>query len=105
MYRLLPVLVFALYLVPLPSAAFYSLDTFDLAGTHSAPASFASDGNGGFFGTTVDDKTFTQTPVANDLNIKLHKFAIDDAFFYVSDLGAFMAHSDLAAISIYFSLV
>ncbi len=100
MFRLTLLLIFIFSFAPQESLAFYTLDTFDLAGAHSAPVSFASDGNGGFFGTTESDDYFTQTPVANNLNLKLHKFVIGDAFFYISAQGAFKAPSDLVALSI-----
>ncbi len=88
-------------LLPLPAGAFYTNDSFALDVEHVAPATFTADGAGGFYGTTVDSRAFTQKPVANDLGIKLHKFTIDDAFFYIGQNGAFKAENDLAALSIY----
>jgi len=38
------------------------------------------------------------------LNIRLQKFMIDEAFFYVSDRGIINAPSNVIALSIYLSL-
>lgn len=72
--------------------------------TQEEPVSFFNDGWGGFYGYTTSGRLFTQTPVANDVNLRLHKFAIDEAYFYISDKGPIFADSDLAAVSIYFSI-
>lgn len=72
--------------------------------THEEPADFYNDGWGGFYGHTVTGRLFTQTPVTNDENIRLHKFVIDEAFFYISDRGTIWADSDLMAVSIYLTL-
>ncbi len=100
MQKLLTLALLSLTLAPFPSAAFYTTDNFTLAGEHVAPASFSADGAGGFFGTTEDGRTFTQQPLGADFGVKLHKFVIDDAFFYICKHGAFKASGDLAAISI-----
>lgn len=102
MQKILLALAFIAFLAPIPAAASYGAD-FALDGEHSAPASFNDDGNGGFFGTTIDGYAFTQKPVLNQLQLKLHKFTIDEAFFYIGKNGAFTAHSDLAAVSILLS--
>lgn len=72
--------------------------------THEEPADFYNDGWGGFYGHTVSGRLFTQMPVTNDENVRLHKFMIDEAFFYVSDKGPIWAESDLVAVSIYLVL-
>lgn len=71
---------------------------------HEEPADFYNDGWGGFYGHTASGRLFTQTPVTNDENIRLHKFMIDEAFFYISNKGTIWAESDLAAVSIYLTL-
>lgn len=89
--------------IPYLSEAYYTLDNFWTT-NHEAPAWFLADGNGGFYGETVAGTPFTQKPILNNLSIRLHKFAIDDAFFYISDRGAFQAENDIKALSIYFTL-
>ncbi len=91
-------------IMPASSHAYFTLENFSLSGEHPAPKSFTTDGAGGFWGVTTDNRLFTQRPIINDQGIKLHKFTIDDAYFYISDRGVFLAHSDLVALSIYYSL-
>lgn len=68
---------------------------------HDQPVSFSRDAAGNFSGRTLTGKIFTQTAVVTDLNIRLHRFAIDEAFFYISNRGIIIAPTDLAATSIY----
>ncbi len=70
---------------------------------HDKPVSFTQDKLGNFQGMTETGKTFTQTVVNNDLSISLQKFTIDEAYFYISDIGVIKANSDLVALSIYLS--
>ncbi len=70
---------------------------------HDRPVSLFQDGAGGFYGFTETGFRFTQQPVTNAFGIRLHKFSIDQAFFYVSDQGIIEATDDLAAVSIYLS--
>ena len=70
---------------------------------HDIPLSWESDGAGGYSGVTKTGKTFWQQPVANDQSVRLHRFGIDRAFFYVSRIGLIQAQSDLEALSIYLS--
>lgn len=88
---------------PVAVSAFYDEDSF-WNSTHEQPAWFVSDDSGGFFGETVNGTVFTQRPVANDINLRLHKFVIGTAYFYISDRGIIRAKSDLSAISIYLTL-
>jgi hypothetical protein len=94
------------YAVLFPSlvGAFYNNDNFENS-LQSQPAWFNGDNNGGFYGETVDGQSFTQKPIPNAYQLRIHKFSIGDAYFYISDKGVFKARGDLAAISIYFSLV
>ncbi|MCA9355202.1 hypothetical protein KC865_01465 [Candidatus Kaiserbacteria bacterium] len=73
--------------------------------THDEPATFYLDGWGGFYGTTISGRLFTQKPVTNTEGVRLHKFQIDQAYYYVSDKGTIWAGSDLEALSIYWTLV
>jgi hypothetical protein len=71
---------------------------------HEMPASFTMDQEGNFSGFTVTGRLFSQTNVPNSLGIRLQKFAIDEAYFYVSDRGEIHAANDLVAISIYLAI-
>lgn len=70
---------------------------------HDKPVSLFLDGRGGFYGYTEHGFYFTQSPIQNNFGIKLHKFTIDRAFFYMSDKGMIRTETDLAALSIYLS--
>ena len=72
--------------------------------THDQPVSFERDLEGNFFGYTQTGKSFSQINIENSLNIRLQKFSIDEAFFYVSDRGIITANSDIVALSIYLTL-
>jgi hypothetical protein len=78
----------------------YTNDNFQ-SSTHEPPATFASDGAGGFYGTTISGRTFTQTKVSVATGIRLQKFSIDEAYFYMSDKGEIWAETDLGALSKY----
>lgn len=95
----------AIVLVGLPfgAVAFYDMSNFWSA-EHEAPAWFESDGAGGFYGATVAGTLFTQNPVLIDSGVRMHKFVIGEAFFYISDKGVIRAENDLRALSIYFTL-
>jgi len=80
--------------------AIYTNDNFHTA-THDKPVSFAQDAAGNFSGYTESGKLFTQTIIANPLEIRLHRFVIDEAFFYISDRGVIWAPDDTVALSIY----
>lgn len=68
---------------------------------HDQPVSFTQDHYGNFSGYTLTGKYFTQTNIMNQYGVRLHKFAIDEAFFYITDRGVIRAKSDIAALSIY----
>jgi hypothetical protein len=65
------------------------------------PAWLMSDSLGGFYGETETGLSFTEQSVVNDYSIKLHKFTINDTFWYVTDRGVIEAVNDLEAVSIY----
>lgn len=71
---------------------------------HEQPVYFTGDQTNGFWGYTESGRTFTQTPIENDLGFRIHKFAIDDAFFYITDRGIINAPNDLTALSMYFTI-
>jgi len=73
------------------------------ASTHDRPASLFQYERGGFYGFTETGKFYEQLPVYNEFGVRMQRFFIDEAYFYVTDRGTIDADSDLAAISIYFS--
>ena len=72
--------------------------------THDTPVSVYLDEYGNFYGETETGKMFRQTRIENSLSIRLHKFSIDEAFWYVSDRGIIEAPSNVVALSIYLTL-
>lgn len=104
MKNILGLFVLIAILMPHSVGAFYTNQNIWTT-EHEAPAWFEVDGKGGFYGETVAGTVFTQKPVTNSFNIKLHKFSIDAAYFYISDRGVIEAPNDLIALSIYFTLV
>jgi hypothetical protein len=78
----------------------YTNDNF-FTSLHDAPVTYWRDSLGNSYGYTARGKYFSQTNVANNSNVRLQKFVIDEAFYYISDRGIIQAESDLAALSIY----
>lgn len=78
----------------------YTNDNFFTA-IHDEPNYFLQDDHGNFYGETLTGKYFTQHLITNSYNVRLYKFSIDEAFFYISDQGVIKAESDLVALSIY----
>jgi hypothetical protein len=70
---------------------------------HDTPVSFTQDLQGNFYGFTATGKSFQQVIIENTLGIRLQRFSIDEAFFYVSDKGIINASNDIMALSIYLS--
>jgi len=68
---------------------------------HEQPMTFMSDGFGGFYGYTVSGRLFEQKPILADRGVRLHRFQIEDAYFYISDRGVIRATDDLEALSHY----
>lgn len=68
---------------------------------HDQPASFTQDSAENFSGTTKTGKVFYQNSIENSLSVRLQRFAIDEAFFYISDRGIIIAPNDTVALSIY----
>lgn len=92
------------FLFPSLVGAFYDNNSF-FSSYQSQPVWFTQDSNGGFYGEMADGMKFTQKPITNVFSLRIHKFSIGEAYFYMSDKGLINAESDLAAISIYFSIV
>jgi hypothetical protein len=82
--------------------AVYTNDNWHTS-THDKPQWFTQVGPGSFVGATETGKSFRQYAVVLDPSIKLHRFEIDDAFFYISDRGIIWATDHLSALSIYVS--
>jgi multidrug efflux pump len=70
---------------------------------HEAPASFTVGEDGNVMGATVSGIPFRQYGIANGYGIRLHRFEIGLAHWYVSDRGIIWAENDLVALSIYLS--
>ncbi len=68
---------------------------------HDRPVSLTVLPDGSFTGMTETGKVFYQYSIENSLSIRLQRFSIDEAFFYVSDRGIIIAPSDTIALSIY----
>ncbi len=68
---------------------------------HDQPVSFSQDHVGNFSGITKTGKVFYQSNIENSLSVRLQRFAIDEAFFYLSDQGIIIAPNDTVALSIY----
>lgn len=71
--------------------------------SHEKPARFYADGDGGFYGFTETNRPFYQRNIVNTLSIRLQRFQIDEAFFYITDKGVIYADNDIAALSMYLS--
>jgi hypothetical protein len=52
---------------------------------------------------TATGKIFSQYLITNSLDIRLQRFSIDEASYYISDRGIILADSDTVALSIYLS--
>lgn len=71
---------------------------------HDKPLSFNVDAFGNAEGVTETGKKFWQLNIENVFNIRLQKFIIDQAYFYISDRGEIFAKTDLEALSIYLAM-
>lgn len=102
--RTMPVVILLfLWMTPLTSEAYvYTKESIHTA-YHEAPSSFSVASNGEAVGSTVSGMPFRQRNITNDLQIRLQRFEIGLAFWYVSDKGVIWADDDLTALSIYLS--
>ncbi len=91
------------FVIPTNANAFlYTQENIHYA-YHEAPKSFSFDENGQAVGETISGIPFRQRNIVNDSNIRLQRFEIGLAYWYVSDKGVIWANSDLEALSIYIS--
>ena len=83
--------------------------TYDNATIHTvyqeAPRQFEVDEHGNTVGTTVSGMSFRQYSIANSYGIRLQRFEIGLAYWYVSDRGIIWADNDITALSVYLSRV
>ncbi len=68
------------------------------------PDYFIVEENGEVWGYLTSGVQFTQTNVSNDLGVRLQRFNLEDAKWYISDQGIIYADSDIQALSIYLTL-
>lgn len=68
------------------------------------PDYFIVEENGEVWGYLTSGVLFTQTNVSNDLGVRLQRFNLEDAKWYITDRGIIYADSDLKALSIYLTL-
>lgn len=54
-----------------------------------------------FYGQLTSGAQFTQFNVTNELGVRLQKFVLEEAYWYVTDKGVIYAENDLQALSIY----
>lgn len=92
-----------LLLVGVAQAFTYTNENFATT-PHERPVSFEGNQTVGFRGYTESGRLFTQTPIENNLGFRIHKFVIDEAFFYITDRGIITAPNDLTALSMYFTI-
>lgn len=78
----------------------YTNDNFWVS-EHDRPVTFTQDIFGNFTGKTETGKIFFQNNIENSLAVRLQRFAIDEAYFYISDQGIIIAPTDTVALSIY----
>lgn len=95
----------ALLLVPTlsPAQAFTYTNQNISTAYHEAPSDFSIGSSGESMGSTVSGIPFRQYNVTNNAHIRLQRFEIGLAYWYVSDQGIIWADSDLMALSIYLS--
>ena len=98
----LPLLIFALFVSFLPQTEAAVPETYTndnlWSTTHDMPVSFIVQDDGSITGLTASGKKFSQINVANDAGIRLQKFIIDEAWFYVDGRDTFMALTDELAV-------
>lgn len=70
-----------------------------------APTSFSVDQNGEATGSTVSGMSFRQYSVTTDSSVRLQRFEIGNAHWYVSNKGVIFADNDLLALSVYLSRI
>ena len=81
----------------------YTNDNFSTT-PHERPVYFTGNQTDGFSGYTETGRPFSQVPVIRDSGVRMHKFVIDQAFFYITDKGIINAPDDLTALSKYLTI-
>jgi hypothetical protein len=103
-YIVAQVLLLPLFVSAAAIPLVYTNDNF-WSSTHDVPTEIRHDTvTGNFSGYTATGKYFTQTHVANSAAVRLMRFSIDEAFFYVSDRGVIVAANDTQALSMYLTM-
>ena len=95
-------LVFSFSMTPTAYAFVYTPENIHYA-YHEAPSTFEVASDGTAVGATVSGIPFRQRNITNSMGIRLQRFEIGLAYWYVSDRGVIWAQSDLAALSVYLS--
>lgn len=72
---------------------------------HEAPAHFEVTDAGEMVGATVSGMPFRQRNISNELGVRLQRFEIGLAHWYISDKGIIWAKNDITALSVYLSMV
>ena len=90
------------WVAPYSAFAYYTNDNIDYI-YHQPPVWFVQETSGNWVGETEGGHAFRQVVIENDLQVRMQKFVIGSAFWYVTDRGVIFADHDLAAVSIYFS--
>jgi hypothetical protein len=94
------VIVFAGLLPATATAQTYSNDTF-WSTQHAKPESFTVTSTGEAYGTTTTGIAFRQVNVVTNSDVRLQRFQIQEAYFYVSDRGVIRADNSTQALSMY----
>lgn len=81
----------------------YTNDNF-FSSEHDMPVTFEQDILGNFYGHTATGKVFSQVNIENSLGVRLQKFSIDEAYYYITDRGVIVAQNDITALSIYLTM-
>lgn len=68
------------------------------------PDYFVVEANGEVWGHLTNGIQFTQTNVTNELGVRMQRFNLEQAYWYITDRGVIYADSDLQALSIYLTL-
>jgi HAE1 family hydrophobic/amphiphilic exporter-1 len=100
-------ILFAVVLLSVPqySHAFIYTQENIKTSYHEKPAHFEVTTEGEMMGATVSGIPIRQRNISNDLGIRLQRFEIGLAHWYISDEGIIWAEDDITALSIYLSRI
>ena len=65
---------------------------------------FVVEENGESWGFLTSGVQFTQTNISNDLGVRIQRFQLEDAYWFVTDEGVIEATTETEALSIYLTL-